>query len=62
MTIKPKTVREIRLAKGHSQKSMAAELGVSVTTIQNWETGRRCPTEENEAAIRSLKTRLRKKA
>jgi transcriptional regulator with XRE-family HTH domain len=38
-----KTIREHREAKGLSPVEMAADLGVSLATIYNWETGKSEP-------------------
>jgi transcriptional regulator with XRE-family HTH domain len=38
-----KTIRELREARGLSPVEMAADLGVSLATIYNWETGKSEP-------------------
>jgi DNA-binding transcriptional regulator YiaG len=40
----------LRKQQGLTQRAFAAELGISVRTLQEWERGRRCPTQ----AARSL--------
>ncbi len=39
-------IREMRIIKGLRQEDIAAELGVSQGTYNNWETGRRTPELE----------------
>ena len=38
--ITPKDVKEIRLSLGLSRDQLAAELGITATTVANWEFGR----------------------
>jgi len=47
-----------RKSKGFTQRKLAIEVGVSVVTIQNWESGITTPTEENMAKlIRALEVK-----
>jgi putative transcriptional regulator len=39
----PTDIKEIRLKLGKSQSEFALMIGVSVSTLQNWEQGRRSP-------------------
>ena len=39
------TIKETRLALGLTQRALAEKLGVSVTTVSAWETGRRNPSQ-----------------
>ena len=43
----------IRGDYGLSQTKVAALLGISVRTLQNWEQGRRCPRRTRESASQS---------
>lgn len=40
-------MREARLLRGHGQKVIAHELGVSCATVSDWERGRKSPSVEN---------------
>lgn len=46
-----KTLREIRESRGLSPVELAADLGVSLATIYNWETGR---SEPRASVLRQL--------
>ncbi len=46
-----KTVRELRLERGWSQNDLAVRLGVTPTTVSNWERGRFEPTASKFKAI-----------
>lgn len=46
-------VKEIRIELGYSQEKLAEKLGVSVRTIQNWESGTKIPTSKH-AILRNL--------
>ena len=39
-------VRELRKKKGIQQKELAIEIGVSIPTVSDWETGKKDPTGE----------------
>lgn len=39
----PKTLRQLRLEKGETQKEMAEAMGVSITTISQWEMAETTP-------------------
>ena len=43
ITMKPADIRSIRLRLSKSQTEFAYMIGVSVSTLQNWEQGRRKP-------------------
>ncbi|MBZ5875051.1 MULTISPECIES: helix-turn-helix domain-containing protein [Chromohalobacter] len=42
----------LRRIRGMSQTALAAELGVSVRTLQEWEQGRRLPSGVGHALLR----------
>jgi putative transcriptional regulator len=42
-TIQPPDIKEIRDGFGLTQEQFAALLGISVSTLRNWEQGRRVP-------------------
>lgn len=46
-----KNLKEIRTKKGFTQLDLAAAVGVSLTTIRNWEYGASTPNEENEKKL-----------
>lgn len=48
-------IKSIRKATGLSQAKLAALLDVQVTTIQNWEQGRREPSGPAKALLKALK-------
>ena len=43
MACQPADIKAIRLKLGKSQSEFALMIGVSVSTLQNWEQGRRSP-------------------
>jgi len=47
-------VTKIRERLGFSQREFASALGVQVSTVWRWETGRSAPREDMRAAIRRL--------
>jgi len=50
----PGTVRRIRRTADLSQRELAAELGVSQTTVARWETGKAAPDLETLARMAAL--------
>lgn len=48
-------VKEVRAATGLSQSKFARLIDVPVTTLQNWEQGRREPTGPAKALLRALR-------
>lgn len=42
-TFRPTDVKEVRAELGQSQSEFALMIGVSVSTLRNWEQGRRTP-------------------
>ncbi|MEG3113529.1 MULTISPECIES: helix-turn-helix domain-containing protein [unclassified Salinicola] len=44
-------VMTLRRIRGMSQTALAAELGVSVRTLQEWEQGRRLPSGVGQALL-----------
>lgn len=48
-------VKEVRAATGLSQAKFAKLIDVPVTTLQNWEQGRREPTGPAKALVRALR-------
>ena len=48
-------VKEIRKATGLSQAKFARVIDVHVSTLQNWEQGRREPTGPAKALLRAIK-------
>jgi putative transcriptional regulator len=48
----PDDVRAIRARLGKSQSEFALMIGVSVSTLQNWEQGRRAPEGPARALLR----------
>ena len=53
---KPADVRKIRDRLGLSQSQFALLIGVSVSTLQNWEQGRRHPEGPARALLRVAET------
>ncbi len=53
--VKRKTLRELRAEKGWSQAELAHQIGVSPSTIYNWESGR---FEPRMSQLRDLATAL----
>jgi len=56
LTFKPADVRKIRQRLGLSQSEFALLIGVSVSTLQNWEQGRRHPEGPARALLRVAET------
>lgn len=52
----PQRVKAIRRSLGKSQSEFALMLGVSVSTLQNWEQGRRMPEGPARALLRVAAT------
>ncbi len=52
VTFKPADVRKIRTRLSLSQSEFATLIGVSVSTLQNWEQGRRRPEGPARALLR----------
>lgn len=50
--IKPEDVRVVREGLGVSQSEFATMIGVSVSTLQNWEQGRRQPEGPARALLK----------
>lgn len=55
-TFKPAAVRKIRVRLGLSQSEFALLIGVSRSTLQNWEQGRRQPEGPARALLRIAET------
>jgi transcriptional regulator with XRE-family HTH domain len=55
----PKKLKEIRRRLGMTQKTMADELGVTVTTVARWEIGERSIRPQIEEAIKDLERRMK---
>jgi len=53
-TVDAVQVREIRLATGLSQDKFARVIDVRVSTLRNWEQGRREPTGPAKALLRAI--------
>jgi putative transcriptional regulator len=53
--VKPKSIKGIRASTGLSQSDFAALLGVEVSTLRNWEQGRREPTGPAKALLRAIR-------
>ena len=47
-------LKTLRLARRWAQKRVAAELGVSVSVVSDWERGNRFPSAENLIALAAL--------
>jgi len=54
MVMTDKQVKRIRKKLGLTQASMAAKLGVTVTTVARWEIGVRSPRGEHVEKLRQL--------
>ena len=52
LELKPADVKTIRRKLGVSQSEFALMIGVSVSTLQNWEQGRRRPEGPAQALLR----------
>lgn len=48
-------VKKIRQATGLTQKAFAGHIGIEVSTLRNWEQGRREPTGPAKALLTALK-------
>ena len=51
------TAKQQRIALGLTQRALAERLGVSVTTVSAWETGRRNPSQMSKKFLASLGAR-----
>ena len=49
---RPADIRSIRVSLGKSQSEFALMIGVSVSTLQNWEQGRRSPEGPARALLK----------
>lgn len=49
---RPADIRSIRVTLGKSQSEFALMIGVSVSTLQNWEQGRRTPEGPARALLK----------
>ena len=49
---RPADIRAIRVSLGKSQSEFALMIGVSVSTLQNWEQGRRSPDGPARALLK----------
>ncbi len=49
---RPADIRSIRVTLGKSQSEFALMIGVSVSTLQNWEQGRRSPEGPARALLK----------
>jgi len=47
-------IKELRKEKGFSQMELAAKVGVSLTTIRNWEYGASSPNEQNMKKLKKV--------
>lgn len=54
-------LRKERTDNGITQLKLAAEVGVSLTTIVLWESGVTTPTEENQQKLEEALERLKQK-
>ncbi len=52
ITFKPADIRGIRVTLGKSQTEFALMIGVSLSTLQNWEQGRRVPEGPARALLK----------
>ena len=52
-------LREMRIGSGKTQQAVADQLGVTQSTISNYESGRRCPTPDRLALLISIINRNR---
>ena len=52
ITMDPADIRAIRLRLGKSQTEFAYMIGVSISTLQNWEQGRRKPEGPARALLK----------
>jgi putative transcriptional regulator len=49
------SIKELRRRTGLSQSGFAALLGVELSTLRNWEQGRRAPTGPARALLRAIR-------
>jgi putative transcriptional regulator len=49
------SIKELRSRTGLSQSGFAALLGVELSTLRNWEQGRRAPTGPARALLRAIR-------
>lgn len=49
-----KNLKSLRLEAGLTQMKLAARVGVSITTIRNWENGVSDPNEENMKKLKQV--------
>ena len=49
---RPADIRSIRVSLGKSQSEFALMIGVSISTLQNWEQGRRTPDGPARALLK----------
>jgi putative transcriptional regulator len=52
--LSPDAIRQIRTKAGLSQAKMAEQIGVSLNTISNWETGRSKPRAKSRAKLLAM--------
>ncbi len=52
----PDEIRDLRLARSWTQRTLAGELGVSEDTVRSWERGRRTPAAPQLARLRELQS------
>ncbi len=50
--VKPLEIKSVRKRLGYSQSEFALMIGVSLSTLQNWEQGRRRPEGPAQALLR----------
>jgi putative transcriptional regulator len=53
--IEPQDIKQIRSGLGLSQAKFAFLIQVEITTLQNWEQGRRLPTGQTKALLKAIK-------
>lgn len=53
--VKPTSIKAIRASTNLSQADFATLLGVEVSTLRNWEQGRREPTGPAKALLRAIR-------
>lgn len=47
-------IKQLRKEKGFSQMELAARVGVSLTTIRNWEYGASTPNDHNMKKLKEV--------
>ena len=52
--VTPSKIRQLRAKTGLSQSCFAQLISVSISTLQNWEQGRRSPTGPAQALLRAI--------